>query len=156
MKMKGRIELALALPSGQLAAQVATERDAVYTTMRDYAAALSALEHGGRVFALQVPAVPVEMQTLTTTLRSDWQTYRAHLGAMLGGRRDAAIVQTVLGLGRAFGLRTVAEGIETEAQLQFLIAHGCDQGQGYLFSRPLTADAFAALLRTQGGFALPS
>src|SRR5690606_4936269 len=70
-------------------------------------------------------------------------------------RRDTAIVQSVLALGRAFGLRTIAEGVETQTQLQFLLAHGCEQAQGYLFSAPLSADALAQLLASRDFFLLP-
>ncbi len=52
-----------------------------------------------------------------------------------------AIVRTIQRLGEALGLRTTAEGIETETVAQQVAAIGCDTGQGYLFSRPLTADA---------------
>lgn len=48
---------------------------------------------------------------------------------------NTAILQAVLNLGRALGLTTVAEGIETEAQAAYLRAQGCDLGQGYLFGR---------------------
>jgi predicted signal transduction protein with EAL and GGDEF domain len=51
-------------------------------------------------------------------------------------------------------LRVVAEGVETQAQLNYLRRHGCDEMQGYYFSRPLPADEFAALLRE--GRALPA
>jgi diguanylate cyclase (GGDEF)-like protein/PAS domain S-box-containing protein len=51
-------------------------------------------------------------------------------------RQSAAIVQAVLALGRGLGIPVLAEGIETEAQLAFLIAEGCELGQGYLFGRP--------------------
>lgn len=44
-------------------------------------------------------------------------------------------------------MRTLAEGVETEAQRQMLIEEGCDAMQGFLFSRALPANAFAALLR---------
>jgi predicted signal transduction protein with EAL and GGDEF domain len=50
--------------------------------------------------------------------------------------QNAAILSSVLALGRSLGLATVAEGIETTAQAEFVRAHGCDQGQGYLFGKP--------------------
>jgi diguanylate cyclase (GGDEF)-like protein len=48
-----------------------------------------------------------------------------------------AIVRTVLALGRSLKTPVLAEGIETEAQWQFLLQEGCDKGQGYLFARPV-------------------
>ncbi len=59
-------------------------------------------------------------------------------------RHDAAIAQAIVSLGRALGLRVLAEGVETEQQLEFLRAHGCHEGQGYLFSPPRPAEALAA------------
>ena len=47
-----------------------------------------------------------------------------------------AVCRAAIALGHAFGLRIVAEGIETEAQAQFLIAEQCHEGQGHLFARP--------------------
>jgi diguanylate cyclase (GGDEF)-like protein/PAS domain S-box-containing protein len=61
--------------------------------------------------------------------------------------QDEAIVVTVIQLARSLGLHTIAEGVETQAQLDFLRAHACEQYQGYLFSRPVPADEFAKLLR---------
>ena len=54
---------------------------------------------------------------------------------------DSGIARMVLQLASQLGLQTIAEGIETEAQRQVLCELGCDEGQGYLFSRPLAADA---------------
>ncbi|MCG5499999.1 EAL domain-containing protein, partial [Ectothiorhodospira lacustris] len=54
---------------------------------------------------------------------------------------DETIVRAIIGLGRSLGLETVAEGIEEERQLNFLLKEGCLAGQGYLFSRPLSAEA---------------
>jgi EAL domain-containing protein (putative c-di-GMP-specific phosphodiesterase class I) len=42
----------------------------------------------------------------------------------------------------------VAEGVETQAELAFLVAHQCDEAQGYYFSRPVAAEQFAQLLKT--------
>jgi diguanylate cyclase (GGDEF)-like protein len=60
---------------------------------------------------------------------------------------DAVIVDAVLGLGHALGLRTCAEGIETDAQSDALRQGGCDELQGYLFGRPLPAAEIDALLQ---------
>ena len=57
-----------------------------------------------------------------------------------------AIVRAVTGLGSNLGITTTAEGVETAAQLDQLRAEGCDQVQGYLFSRPVPARDVAALL----------
>ena len=54
-----------------------------------------------------------------------------------GDAAAAAIVRTVLALGRSLGMPVLAEGIETKAQWQFLAREGCDKGQGYLFARPV-------------------
>ncbi|MCE4540490.1 EAL domain-containing protein [Pelomonas sp. P7] len=56
---------------------------------------------------------------------------------------DRAIVDAVIRMAAALGLQTLAEGVETEGQLAFLRRHGCQAVQGYLFSRPLPAEAFA-------------
>lgn len=60
---------------------------------------------------------------------------------------DAAIASTVIAMARTLGLKVVAEGVERVEQLAFLAQHRCDQVQGYLFGRPVEAEAFEALLR---------
>lgn len=52
---------------------------------------------------------------------------------------DAAIVRTILAMGESLQLAVVAEGVETEAQRAFLMQHGCNAFQGYLFARPMSA-----------------
>ena len=58
----------------------------------------------------------------------------------------AAIVRTVLALGRSLGRPVLAEGIETEAQWRFLAGEGCDLGQGYLLARPVAINQLAAAI----------
>lgn len=56
----------------------------------------------------------------------------------------------VLRLGEALGLTTVAEGVETETRAAFLRGRGCKLAQGYLFARPLPADAVAGFVEARG------
>ena len=61
---------------------------------------------------------------------------------------DAAIVTAVVCMGKSLNQRVIAEGVETREQMAFLQARGCGEGQGYFFSRPVTAAALTTLLRT--------
>jgi diguanylate cyclase (GGDEF)-like protein len=60
---------------------------------------------------------------------------------------DAAIARAIVSMARSLGLTVVAEGVETEAQRDFLSAQGCDCAQGFLYSRPVDADAITELLQ---------
>ena len=64
-----------------------------------------------------------------------------------GDPDDAALLGAVINIGRQLKRQVVAEGVETWEQLAFLQSQHCTEGQGYLFSRPLGADQFAALLQ---------
>jgi diguanylate cyclase (GGDEF)-like protein/PAS domain S-box-containing protein len=68
---------------------------------------------------------------------------------------DASIVRTIITMAHELGLRVVAEGVETESQLAFLTDHGCEEAQGFLFSRPIDAAAALGLL-TGGPMRAPS
>jgi diguanylate cyclase (GGDEF)-like protein/PAS domain S-box-containing protein len=61
---------------------------------------------------------------------------------------DAAIATAVIGMAQRLNLRVVAEGVETEGQLNYLRTNGCDEIQGYYFSPPVPAPEFAAMLRS--------
>jgi len=66
---------------------------------------------------------------------------------------DVAIVRTVMALGHSLDLSIIAEGVETEAQRDFLAGEGCDEFQGYLYSRPLRFDDFVAFALGRAGLA---
>ena len=59
---------------------------------------------------------------------------------------DRAIAQAIISMGKALGMTIVAEGVETIEQADFLRAHGCDEMQGFLFSRPVAPDLVPALV----------
>src|SRR5882762_6877217 len=62
------------------------------------------------------------------------------------GGRGAAIAQAIISLAHSLRLRVLAEGVETPEQLEFLRRHGCNEYQGYLFSRPCAVDAVTGFL----------
>jgi EAL domain-containing protein (putative c-di-GMP-specific phosphodiesterase class I) len=61
--------------------------------------------------------------------------------------RPAPIVRAIIAMAHSLNLLVLAEGVEQDAQRTLLLEQGCDQAQGYLFGRPMPADAFAALLQ---------
>jgi EAL domain-containing protein (putative c-di-GMP-specific phosphodiesterase class I) len=61
---------------------------------------------------------------------------------------DAIVIRAVISMGKSLKHTVIAEGVETPEQLAFLQAHGCEEGQGYYFSRPVVAQQFAKLLST--------
>jgi len=71
---------------------------------------------------------------------------RSFISEMIGDARSKRLVSIIISIARAFNLVVVAEGVESQAQLDTLWQLGCDQSQGYLHSKPLPAQQFAALL----------
>ncbi|MDD1610617.1 MAG: bifunctional diguanylate cyclase/phosphodiesterase [Methylococcaceae bacterium] len=65
---------------------------------------------------------------------------------------DEAIVTAIINMAKSLGFKTIAEGVETQEQLNFLREKKCDEIQGYYFSKPVPAEAFANLLRNGGSF----
>jgi EAL domain-containing protein (putative c-di-GMP-specific phosphodiesterase class I) len=62
---------------------------------------------------------------------------------------ETSIVTAIIGMGKSLKLKVIGEGVETVEELKFLQALGCDEAQGYLFSRPVTSDKFEALVVRQ-------
>ena len=79
-------------------------------------------------------------QLAVTTLKID----RSFVTGLPGDESAAVLVGGIIDLARSLGLRPLAEGVETAAQRDFLIARGCELGQGYFFSKPVEASAVAA------------
>jgi EAL domain-containing protein (putative c-di-GMP-specific phosphodiesterase class I) len=75
---------------------------------------------------------------------------RSFIAGLPEDRASVTLVSSVIGLASAFGLKVVAEGVETEGQLEMLRRLGCDHSQGYLHSRPVPAEQLEKRLREQG------
>ena len=68
---------------------------------------------------------------------------------------ETAIVRAMINMGRSLNLRVIAEGVETQDQLDFLKIHQCDEAQGYFFSPPIVSQQFATLIGTYIGATNP-
>ncbi len=82
-----------------------------------------------------------------STLKVD----RSFVHDVLDNREDAILVEAVIAMARKLGLAVVAEGVESEDQIDFLLTQYCDMFQGFLFGHPLPADAFEKLLQGASG-----
>ena len=65
---------------------------------------------------------------------------RSFITAAIDTQEDQALIETIVSLAQRFGLRTVAEGVENQAQLEYLQRVGCSEAQGYYFAKPMTAE----------------
>jgi EAL domain-containing protein (putative c-di-GMP-specific phosphodiesterase class I) len=72
---------------------------------------------------------------------------RAFVRAMSEHHTDVSIITTIVSLAQALKLHVVAEGVETQQQADRLLALGCDQAQGYLFSPPVPLERIEQMLR---------
>ncbi|MDB5960162.1 MAG: diguanylate cyclase, partial [Massilia sp.] len=81
---------------------------------------------------------------------------RSFVAAIARDSNDAAIVASIINLAHNLKLSVIAEGVETAAQLEYLQRHGCDQMQGYYFSKPLPAEQFKNLVLERRGLPAPA
>jgi len=72
---------------------------------------------------------------------------QSFVAGLPGSNHDAAIVEAMIALSKRLGLCAIAEGIETEAQHDFLLRAGCTEGQGYLYARALEVPEIERMLR---------
>ncbi len=82
---------------------------------------------------------------------SELKVDRAFVSTMETDRDARVIVKAIIGLAHTLGLRTVAEGVETESAMDMLREMGCDVAQGYGIGKPMTPDAFEAWLDARAG-----
>ncbi len=81
---------------------------------------------------------------------------RSFIRDIPGDSDDEAITRAIVALSAALRLKVVAEGVETQAQLDFLLREGCDEVQGFLFSKPLPYEQFVDWVRTRNRTVLES
>ncbi|WP_107504091.1 sensor domain-containing protein [Metapseudomonas resinovorans] len=79
---------------------------------------------------------------------------RSFVDGLPDGERDAQIARAIIAMAHSLNLAVIAEGVETQAQLDFLREHGCDEVQGYLFGHPVPAARFEHLFGTSANFIL--
>lgn len=101
----------------------------ISTSLDDFGAGYSSLSYLVRL--------PVD------TLKID----RSFVRELLASEKASAVIRSIVGLARALGMKTIAEGVEHQHQADALKDAGCDCIQGYLISRPLTAEAFLEFMR---------
>jgi len=74
---------------------------------------------------------------------------RSFVGKITDDAEDAAIVRSLISMAHNLGLGVIAEGVETTGQAAFLLKEHCEEAQGYLYAKPLAAEAFEVFLRTR-------
>ncbi|MGL4317388.1 MAG: EAL domain-containing protein [Pseudomonas sp.] len=79
---------------------------------------------------------------------------RSFVDGLPGGEQDAQIARAIIAMAHSLNLAVIAEGVETQEQLDFLREHGCDEVQGFLFGKPMPAKQFEALFSGQALFVL--
>ncbi len=113
-------------------------------------------ETGRKLHALRAAGIPISLDDFGTgyssltylqqyaidTIKID-QSFVRHLRP---GAKDLALCKAIITMAHELGMKVVAEGVETAGQRDLLIAAGCDDGQGYLFARPMSAGEFEAWL----------
>jgi len=137
------------LPPGALELEV-TET----TLMEDIQAAaqhLRGLRESGALIAIDDFGTGYSSLNYLRTLPLDKiKIDKSFVQDVLDDEDDATIVRTIIQLGKNLGMQVIAEGVETREQEAYIIAQGCHEGQGYLYSKPMPAEEIASWIK-QGG-----
>jgi diguanylate cyclase (GGDEF)-like protein/PAS domain S-box-containing protein len=128
----------------------------VLDNVKDTIAKMQAIKQLGAGFSMDDFGTGYSSLAYLTRLPLDQlKIDRSFVMKLPGNKNDSIIVQTVITMGRSLGLSVIAEGVENEAQREFLESRGCDAYQGYLFSRPLPLNEFELFLK-QPAVSLPA
>jgi EAL domain-containing protein (putative c-di-GMP-specific phosphodiesterase class I)/CheY-like chemotaxis protein len=87
------------------------------------------------------------MRQFNTIAATELKIDRSFIHGMLGDDRNCIMVQKTIEMGHELGMQVVAEGVETQEQLDLLRANGCDSVQGYFYSRPIPAREMVSWLK---------
>ncbi|MDP3936731.1 MAG: EAL domain-containing protein [Deltaproteobacteria bacterium] len=112
-------------------------------------------EHGVRIAIDDFGAGQSSFQYLRCFPVDSLKIDKSFIDELEADGRSAAIVKSIIAMGRNLGLETVAEGVESEQQIKFLRTHGCDRFQGYAFSQPKSPDELERLLNESAGRQAP-
>jgi diguanylate cyclase (GGDEF)-like protein len=118
-------------PSKAVATLIKLKQMGVSITVDDFGTGYSSLSYLAR---LPIQAVKIDQR---------------FVHGLEQNKNDEAITQAIIALSHSLGLRTIAEGVETVAQFQYLKSHGCEEAQGYLISRPLEEPELRAWWKMQ-------
>jgi EAL domain-containing protein (putative c-di-GMP-specific phosphodiesterase class I) len=153
-KVLGNVQIAVNISARQFARtganpanlQLELTESMLANDMKDVIAKMTALRSHGLSLALDDFGTGYSSLSYLKHLPLDQlKIDRAFVQDILDDVASASIAQTVISLGRAMGLSVIAEGVETEAQREFLLSLGTHSFQGYLYSRPLPQDDFERL-----------
>jgi EAL domain-containing protein (putative c-di-GMP-specific phosphodiesterase class I) len=96
------------------------------------------------------------MQQFTKIPATELKIDKSFVQEMVCSQKDRVVVQKIIEMGQELGMRVIAEGVETEEQLELLRSYGCDGAQGYLFSRAIPENELLSWLKTYRSLLMPS
>ena len=133
------------IPADKLTLEL-TESALIDTTVPDLLARLNGVDQRLSIddFGTGYSSLSYLQRLPVTEIKAD----RSFVGSMATVDDDAAIVRSIIELAHNLGMRVVAEGVEDTVTMDLLMACGCDEAQGYHFSRPVPGDALAQFLET--------
>ncbi len=133
------------IPADKLTLEL-TESALIDTTVPDLLARLNGVDQRLSIddFGTGYSSLSYLQRLPVTEIKAD----RSFVGSMATVDDDAVIVRSIIELAHNLGMRVVAEGVEDTVTMDLLIACGCDEAQGYHFSRPVPGDALAQFLET--------